>query len=138
MPDAVTAPATDYVPPKVWTWDKPSGGKFASINRPIAGATQEAELPVGEHPLQRVHGEVAGVPGDHADVDARLHRRSTSTSIRDTMRPGGRRVSADASRRRPCPGHGTACLVATAKPAPLPSRTSWGHVYSRRWLSAAK
>lgn len=42
----------EYVPPKVWTWDKESGGKFASINRPIAGATHEKELPVGKHPLQ--------------------------------------------------------------------------------------
>lgn len=42
----------EYVPAKVWTWDKASGGKFASINRPIAGATHEKELPVGEHPLQ--------------------------------------------------------------------------------------
>jgi GST-like protein len=41
-----------YVPPKVWTWDKESGGKFANINRPIAGATHEKELPVGKHPLQ--------------------------------------------------------------------------------------
>ena len=43
---------TDYVPPKVWTWDKPSGGKFATINRPIAGATHDQDLPVGQHPLQ--------------------------------------------------------------------------------------
>ncbi|MCY3814182.1 MAG: glutathione-dependent disulfide-bond oxidoreductase [Gammaproteobacteria bacterium] len=43
---------TTYTPPKVWTWDKESGGRFASINRPIAGATHDAELPVGEHPLQ--------------------------------------------------------------------------------------
>ncbi|MCB6179144.1 glutathione-dependent disulfide-bond oxidoreductase [Rhodobacter sp. Har01] len=42
----------DYVPPKVWTWNKPSGGTFASINRPVAGATHEAPLPVGKHPLQ--------------------------------------------------------------------------------------
>lgn len=42
----------EYVPPQVWTWDKGSGGKFASINRPIAGATHEQELPVGKHPLQ--------------------------------------------------------------------------------------
>mgnify|MGYP001813157538 CR=1 FL=1 len=41
-----------YVPPRVWTWDKESGGKFAGINRPVAGATHEKELPVGEHPLQ--------------------------------------------------------------------------------------
>ena len=42
----------DYVPPKVWTWDQPSGGTFANINRPIAGATHDKELPVGKHPLQ--------------------------------------------------------------------------------------
>lgn len=41
-----------YVPPKVWTWDKENGGRFASTNRPIAGATHEKELPIGEHPLQ--------------------------------------------------------------------------------------
>lgn len=43
---------TDYVPPKVWNWDKASGGRFANINRPIAGPTHDKELPVGEHPLQ--------------------------------------------------------------------------------------
>jgi len=42
----------EYTPPKVWTWDAESGGKFASINRPIAGPTSEKELPVGKHPLQ--------------------------------------------------------------------------------------
>jgi GST-like protein len=41
-----------YVPPKVWTWEQPSGGTFASINRPVSGATKDQELPVGEHPLQ--------------------------------------------------------------------------------------
>lgn len=41
-----------YTPPKVWTWDKGSGGRFANINRPIAGATHEKVLPVGKHPLQ--------------------------------------------------------------------------------------
>ena len=41
-----------YTPPKVWTWNKESGGRFAAINRPISGATQEKELPVGKHPLQ--------------------------------------------------------------------------------------
>ncbi|WP_144150245.1 glutathione-dependent disulfide-bond oxidoreductase [Paraburkholderia sp. BCC1885] len=42
----------DYLPPKVWTWDKESGGRFANINRPISGATHDKELPVGAHPLQ--------------------------------------------------------------------------------------
>lgn len=41
-----------YTPPKVWTWDKENGGKFASTNRPIAGATHDKELPVGKHPFQ--------------------------------------------------------------------------------------
>lgn len=43
---------SSYTPPKVWTWNKPTDGKFASINRPIAGPTHQAELPVGEHDLQ--------------------------------------------------------------------------------------
>jgi len=42
----------EYVPPKVWTWEQKSGGKFANINRPIAGATHDKDLPVGKHPLQ--------------------------------------------------------------------------------------
>ena len=41
-----------YTPPKVWKWDAESGGRFASINRPISGATHEKDLPVGKHPLQ--------------------------------------------------------------------------------------
>jgi GST-like protein len=41
-----------YIPPKIWTWNKESGGRFANINRPTAGATHERELPVGRHPLQ--------------------------------------------------------------------------------------
>ena len=44
--------SSDYVPPKVWTWTKPSGGAFANINRPVAGPTHEKELPIGRHPLQ--------------------------------------------------------------------------------------
>jgi GSH-dependent disulfide-bond oxidoreductase len=46
----MTEPA--YTPPAVWTWNKDSGGKFASINRPVAGPTHDKELPVGRHPLQ--------------------------------------------------------------------------------------
>jgi GSH-dependent disulfide-bond oxidoreductase len=48
----MTDPSTTYEPPKVWTWDKENGGKFANINRPIAGPTHDKELPVGRHPLQ--------------------------------------------------------------------------------------
>jgi len=44
--------STTYTPPTVWTWNKENGGKFANINRPIAGATHEKDLPVGRHPLQ--------------------------------------------------------------------------------------
>jgi GST-like protein len=43
---------SDYTPPKVWTWEGESGGRFASINRPVAGPTHDKELPVGRHPLQ--------------------------------------------------------------------------------------
>jgi GST-like protein len=44
--------STDYTPPKVWTWNKANGGRFANINRPIAGPTHDKELPVGKHPMQ--------------------------------------------------------------------------------------
>jgi GST-like protein len=43
---------TSYTPPKVWTWNKANGGRFANINRPIAGPTHDKTLPVGKHPLQ--------------------------------------------------------------------------------------
>jgi GST-like protein len=44
--------SNEYSPPKVWKWEQPSGGTFASINRPIAGPTHEKALPVGKHPVQ--------------------------------------------------------------------------------------
>ena len=47
MSDSLT-----YTPPEVWTWDQPSGGQFANVNRPTAGATHDKELPVGKHPFQ--------------------------------------------------------------------------------------
>ena len=47
MPDT-----SNYLPPKVWTWDSENGGAFSKINRPIAGATHEKPLPVGKHTLQ--------------------------------------------------------------------------------------
>jgi GST-like protein len=43
---------SEYTPPKVWVWNKPSGGRFANINRPTAGAQHDKELPIGRHPLQ--------------------------------------------------------------------------------------
>ena len=43
---------SDYTPPKIWTWNKESGGRFANINRPIAGSTHDKDLPVGRHPMQ--------------------------------------------------------------------------------------
>jgi GSH-dependent disulfide-bond oxidoreductase len=51
MSDNMNEPST-YVPPKVWQWNKNNGGQFASINRPVAGATHDKELPVGVHPMQ--------------------------------------------------------------------------------------
>jgi GSH-dependent disulfide-bond oxidoreductase len=50
--DPAMADAAAYVPPKVWEWNKENGGRFANINRPIAGPTHEKALPVGRHPLQ--------------------------------------------------------------------------------------
>ncbi|MBZ6379663.1 glutathione-dependent disulfide-bond oxidoreductase [Pacificimonas flava] len=56
MPDETADPQNNqppgYEPPKIWTWDQESGGRFASINRPVSGATHEKELPVGKHPIQ--------------------------------------------------------------------------------------
>ena len=52
LEEPIMGETSTYIPPKIWKWDSESGGKFASINRPIAGATHEKELPVGEHPLQ--------------------------------------------------------------------------------------
>ena len=48
----MTTKSDQYTPPAVWTWDKPSGGRFENINRPVAGAKFDQELPVGKHPLQ--------------------------------------------------------------------------------------
>jgi len=44
--------ASTYTPPRIWTWSKPSGGRFENINRPVAGATHEKALPLGKHPVQ--------------------------------------------------------------------------------------
>jgi len=60
--------SSDYVPPKVWVWDKPSGGQFANINRPIAGATHEKALPVGRHPAKRSEPSPVGESARRSDV----------------------------------------------------------------------
>ncbi|MBL6761902.1 MAG: glutathione-dependent disulfide-bond oxidoreductase [PS1 clade bacterium] len=54
MSDEQQAPENqdEYVPPKIWEWNQESGGRFANINRPIAGATHDKELPIGNHPIQ--------------------------------------------------------------------------------------
>ena len=51
-PDTPPNQPADYTPPKIWMWDKESGGRFAAINRPVSGPTHDKELPVGKHPLQ--------------------------------------------------------------------------------------
>ncbi len=51
-PDPANNQPAGYVPPQVWTWDAPSGGQFANINRPTSGATHDKVLPVGKHPFQ--------------------------------------------------------------------------------------
>ncbi|NIJ21961.1 GST-like protein [Sphingomonas naasensis] len=51
-PDPALNQPVGYVPPKVWTWEQPSGGQFANINRPVSGATHDKDLPIGKHPLQ--------------------------------------------------------------------------------------
>ncbi|WP_353474132.1 glutathione-dependent disulfide-bond oxidoreductase [Salipiger sp. H15] len=76
----------EYTPPKVWTWDAENGGQFASINRPVAGATHDKPLPVGKHPFQLYslatpNGQKVGVmfeellaAGHNAEYDAWLIR----------------------------------------------------------------
>ena len=54
---------SSYSPPKVWKWESESGGRFAKINRPIAGPTHDQELPVGKHPLQ-LYSLATPNPGD--------------------------------------------------------------------------
>lgn len=48
----MTTDNNSYIPPKVWTWDAESGGRFANVNRPVSGATFDKALPVGKHPIQ--------------------------------------------------------------------------------------
>jgi len=86
----------DYVPPKVWTWTKPSGGTFANVNRPTAGATFDEELPVGRHPLQ-LYGLVQGwAYGATEFISAHEYQnvlRWADTLMKRPAVPRGRRVS---------------------------------------------
>jgi hypothetical protein len=61
--------SSEYIPPKVWTWEKASGGTFSNINRPIAGATHEKELPVGKHLEKSVFEQ-------GSRLDGRVHSQS--------------------------------------------------------------
>ena len=109
---------SDYTPPKVWTWNKPNGGQFASINRPIAGPTHEKELPVGRHPLQLYSlgtpngikvtimlEELLALGHSGAEYDAWLIRSarassSAAASSRSTRTPRSRHCWTAADRRR--------------------------------------
>ena len=68
----------EYTPPNVWQWNKENGGRFANINRPIAGLTHDKDLPVGKHPLQLYslatpNGVKVTVSGDDLIVEGRGH-----------------------------------------------------------------
>ena len=77
---------SEYTPPKVWTWNKPSGGQFANVNRPISGPTHERALRVGRHPLQLLVNRVSG------DPSSQLHERHDAsdfeTKTRDKLAAG--------------------------------------------------
>ena len=93
--------SSDYVPPKVWTWNKASGGQFANINRPIAGPTHDKELPVGRHPLQLYSlatpngvkvtvmlEELLALGHSGAEYDAWLIKIGERRSVRQRLRGG--------------------------------------------------
>ncbi|MBV8703896.1 MAG: hypothetical protein JO118_09325 [Acetobacteraceae bacterium] len=78
--------SSEYTPPNVWTWNKPSGGQFANVNRPISGPTHERDLPVGRHLLQLLVNRVSG------DPSSQLHERHDAsdfeTKTRDKLAAG--------------------------------------------------
>src|SRR6478736_785775 len=78
----MTDSANGYVLPKVWTWEQPSGGRFANINRPIAGPTHDQDLPVGRHPLQLY--SLATPNGVKVTVMLSVAGSATSTPTRPT------------------------------------------------------
>jgi GST-like protein len=71
----------DYTPPKIWVWDKENGGKFASVNRPVAGATHDKALPVGKHPLQLY--SLATPNGQKVTILVEVNPNSKSPALMD-------------------------------------------------------
>ncbi len=72
----------DYTPPEIWTWKQGGEGRFANINRPVAGATHDKELPVGRHPLQLYslgHAERGEGDGDAGGAAGARPSRAPST-----------------------------------------------------------
>ena len=142
----------DYTPPKVWVWNKANGGRFANINRPIAGPTHEKELPVGRHPLQLYSlATPNGVKvDDHARGAARARpqrrrirrladpdrrRRSVRQRLRrgqsELQDPGAARTAADQAdpgvriRRDPALSRGEIRRVPADRAAPRAECLSW-------------
>lgn len=89
--------STAYTPPKVWQWDKESGGKWASTNRPIAGALHEKELPVGKHPDQlyslATPNGVKVTVSQHYRSQQPKRRTSSSRTARSSARSFCSRIS---------------------------------------------
>jgi GST-like protein len=86
----------EYTPPKIWTWSQENGGAWASINRPVSGATHDKELPVGRHPLQLYslgtpNGVKVTVMLEHVlalEVGARITTKSIRALAGRRPRPG--------------------------------------------------
>ena len=83
--------ASEYTPPEVWTWDKANGGRFASINRPVAGPTHDKDLPVGRHQVRsRSTVTVSGLTWSQSRTSCTRSRRkgaSRASSSRKAGRP---------------------------------------------------
>ena len=144
--------SSSYTPPRVWKWEAESGGRFAKINRPIAGATHEKELPVGQHPLQlyslatpngvkvTVLLEELLAIGKDAEYDAYLVNIGSGDSVRKRLRgreseledPGAARSQHDAADARlrvgsdpALPGREVRRIRAHAQPSARAECLSW-------------
>ena len=140
------ASSSEYVPPKVWTWNKPSGGRFANINRPIAGPTHDRELPVGRHPLQLYSlgtpngvkvtvmlEELLALGHSGAEYDAWLIKIGDGEQFGIAGWGGGKRVprlDQDGLRRMAVPAHASQRGKRTARSA---SSSSSGFMASARF-----